>query len=117
MADMRILAPSCLFRALERIHTAQGQSRTRDNPVLPNGGESWQAGTARTITWTSQGTVGNLNIDLSTNGGSSWTNIMTGTANDGVHILTVPGTPTLSGGSGSGNPTEAPLTRRMATLL
>ena len=32
----------------------------------PNGGESWTVGTSHNITWTSTGTVGNVNIDYST---------------------------------------------------
>jgi hypothetical protein len=38
-----------------------------------------------------------VNIDYSTNGGSSWTAIVSGTANDGSHAWTVPSTATTQG--------------------
>ncbi|MFH0733773.1 MAG: T9SS type A sorting domain-containing protein [bacterium] len=41
----------------------------------PNGGEFWQAGTIKNITWTSS-VPGNLKIDYSSNNGSSWNNII-----------------------------------------
>ncbi len=56
----------------------------------PNGGESLTAGSSHTITWSTTGTVGNVKIQYSTNNGSSWTNIITSTANDGSHKWTVP---------------------------
>src|SRR3989339_961263 len=60
--------------------------------VTPNGSESWTAGSQQTVTWTSEGIVGNVNIDLSTNGGTSWTSIVSNTANDGTQTITVPST-------------------------
>ena len=56
----------------------------------PNGGESWEVGSVRNITWTSTGTVGNVMIDYSSDNGSYWTTIMASTANDGTHPWTVP---------------------------
>lgn len=56
----------------------------------PNGGETWDAGTAHNITWTSTGTVGNVKIEYSTNNGSSWTSVINSTANDGSHSWTLP---------------------------
>jgi len=61
--------------------------------TYPNGGETWTVGTTQTITWTSQGSVGNVNIDLSTNGGTNWTNLVSNTVNDGSQTVTVPNTP------------------------
>ncbi len=58
----------------------------------PNGGESWTIGTAHNITWTSTGTVGNLNIDYSTDSGTNWTAVATGEINDGSYSWTVPNT-------------------------
>ncbi|WMJ72965.1 CARDB domain-containing protein [Cytophagaceae bacterium ABcell3] len=40
--------------------------------VSGNGGEIWPASSIQEITWNSTGTVGNVNIRYSTNGGSSW---------------------------------------------
>ncbi len=51
----------------------------------PNGGEAWTPGSTQDITWTSTGTVGNVKIEYSTNGGSNWTSITASTDNDGSH--------------------------------
>jgi len=59
----------------------------------PNGGESWAAASTQEITWTSTGTVGNIDIIYSTNGGLNWNSIIVDTANDGSHLWTVPDTP------------------------
>jgi len=56
----------------------------------PNGGESWVAGSAHDITWSSTGTVANMKIEYSTNGGASFTSIAASTANDGIHPWTLP---------------------------
>jgi len=61
--------------------------------IYPNGGETWTVGETRTVQWTSQGSVGNVNIDLSTNSGSTWTTLVSNTANDGSQTITVPNTP------------------------
>jgi len=65
--------------------------------TYPNGGENLTAGSVATITWTWSGSFGTVNIDYSTNGGSTWTAIVTGTANDGSHAWTVPSTATTQG--------------------
>jgi len=65
--------------------------------TAPNGGETLNAGSTATITWTWSGSFGTVNIDYSTNGGSTWTNIVTGTANDGSQTWTVPSTATTQG--------------------
>ncbi|HEX7879705.1 MAG TPA: S8 family serine peptidase [Candidatus Eisenbacteria bacterium] len=65
--------------------------------TAPNGGESLTAGVATTITWTWSGSFTTVNIDYSTNGGSSWTSIVTATANDGSHSWTVPSAATTQG--------------------
>jgi hypothetical protein len=57
----------------------------------PNGGESWNAGSTHTITWTSTGAMGNVKIQYSTNNGSSWSTITSSTANDGSYSWTLPG--------------------------
>ena len=62
----------------------------------PNGGESWTAGSSQTITWTSSGTVGNVDILYSYNGGSSWNSVIADTANDGSYTWTVPDTPSTN---------------------
>lgn len=58
--------------------------------TAPNGGESWEVGSSHAIKWSTTGTVGNVKIDYSTNGGGSWTSITSSTANDGSYTWTVP---------------------------
>lgn len=65
--------------------------------TAPNGGESFAGGASTNITWSSVGSFTTVNIDYSTNGGTTWTNIVTGTANDGVHAWTVPSVATTQG--------------------
>lgn len=57
----------------------------------PNGGENWDAGSTQKITWGTTGVVGNVNVEYSTNAGSTWTTIATST-NDGMHNWIVPNT-------------------------
>ena len=61
--------------------------------TAPNGGESWEGGTAQNITWTSTGTINNVKIEYSTNSGSSWNTITASTTNSGSYNWTVPNTP------------------------
>ena len=52
----------------------------------PKGGETWRVNTNKTITWTSSGVSGNVNVYLSRDGGSSWGSapIIGNTSNDGT---------------------------------
>ncbi len=59
----------------------------------PNGGENLDVGSVYDITWTSEGTIGNVMIEYSTNGGSSWNMITALTENDGNYNWMVPDTP------------------------
>ncbi len=59
----------------------------------PNGGENWQTGSDHDITWTSSGTIGNVQIEYSTNNGSSWTEEIASTPDDGTHSWTIPDSP------------------------
>ena len=65
--------------------------------TAPNGGESLAAGSSTNITWTSTGTIANVKIEYSTNGGSTYTVITSSTTNDGSHAWTVPSTATTQG--------------------
>ncbi len=58
----------------------------------PNGGEYWLWGSSRTIHWSSSGITGNVRIDLSRNGGSTWETLFPNTANDGSEDWRVAGT-------------------------
>jgi Pregnancy-associated plasma protein-A/Viral BACON domain len=58
----------------------------------PNGGESWTAGSTRTISWSSTGSIVSVKIEYSLNNGSSWTTITSSTSNDGSASWSVPNT-------------------------
>ncbi|MCC7508454.1 MAG: hypothetical protein IT464_03650 [Planctomycetes bacterium] len=60
----------------------------------PNGGETLTVGQMVTITWTSAGSPGNLDIDLSVDSGANYTvNLATNTADDGTETVVVPNNP------------------------
>ncbi|MFI5372708.1 MAG: Ig-like domain repeat protein, partial [Candidatus Eisenbacteria bacterium] len=63
----------------------------------PNGGETWVSGSTQDITWTASDGSGIAGVDLeySTNGGSSWTSIATGQPNS-PYAWTVPNTPSTN---------------------
>lgn len=65
-------------------------------PVLtaPNGGQTWTIGTVQNITWTPSTYYSNVDIEYSTNNGSTWTTIVTNDANDGTYAWTIPNAPT-----------------------
>ncbi len=56
----------------------------------PNGGELLYSGLTHAITWTTTLVGGNVKIDLSQDGGSSYTQITGSTANTGSYTWTVP---------------------------
>lgn len=56
----------------------------------PNGGETYRSGKHYPIHWEWIGGVSTVNIQYSTDGGTTWTNIITGTTNDGDYNWTVP---------------------------
>jgi photosystem II stability/assembly factor-like uncharacterized protein len=61
--------------------------------VSPNGGENFEAGTQKAITWVSAG-ITNVSINYSTDDGSSWKVIITSTsASTGSYTWTVPNVP------------------------
>jgi hypothetical protein len=93
-----ISSTNCLVRVSDTATTANDTSNavfTIELPpsltvTSPNGGESWVKRSTHTITWTWTGTVGNVKIQYTMNGGSSWTTITSSTANDGSHQWTLP---------------------------
>jgi C1A family cysteine protease len=64
--------------------------------VSPNGGESWTVGDSRTLQWSSANLSGDVKIELSRNGGSSWETLFASTANDGSQSWTVSGAASTS---------------------
>jgi predicted methyltransferase len=62
----------------------------------PNGGNTLSAGNNYNITWSATN-VANVNLELSTNGGSSWNSIVTNiSATTGSYNWSVPATPTTT---------------------
>ncbi|MBM4171902.1 MAG: hypothetical protein FJ214_08555, partial [Ignavibacteria bacterium] len=57
--------------------------------TTPKGGEKWQAGTTRSITWNSQG-INAVNLDFTTNGGLSWNSIVRNYTNSGTYDWIIP---------------------------
>ncbi len=58
--------------------------------IYPNGGETCGIGTSQTISWSNTGTVGNVKIEYSINGGSILSNIISSTSNTGSYTWIVP---------------------------
>ena len=59
----------------------------------PRGIAWWQTGTQQTVTWTSQGDIGRVNIDLSTDAGKTWSSLAADVPNSGTRTITVPDRP------------------------
>lgn len=57
----------------------------------PSGGEEWLLGSTQTLRWASEGVTGNVNIELSRDGGSTWKPLFMNTANDGTQPWPVTG--------------------------
>jgi len=77
----------------------------------PNGAESWTVNSTQSITWSSQGSVGNVKLEYSVNSGTSWTTISSSTANDGSHAWMIPATTSTQGlvrisDAADGNPSD-----------
>ncbi len=62
----------------------------------PHGGESWLIGSTQNITWSTSGTVGNVKIEVSTDGGTNYSTIIASTPNTGSYSWTVPNAPSTS---------------------
>lgn len=56
----------------------------------PSGKDIWKAGIKKIVTWDSYGGVGRVDVDLSTDGGFTWTSLITNTDNDGNEAVNVP---------------------------
>lgn len=91
-APLASLNGKCVTGGLLNLDLAMGGTLPTITVTSPNGGEVWDAGSVRHITWTSTGTVGNVKIEYSTNNGGSWAAITASTANDGSYSWTVPET-------------------------
>jgi hypothetical protein len=58
--------------------------------TTPSGSTVWNAGTTQTVRWSSENAGTSVRVEYSTNGGSSWKTIATGTANDGALSWSIP---------------------------
>jgi hypothetical protein len=99
------------FRVTVRDNKAGGPANNSDDMVVtvnatagpfsvssPNTAVSYVGGSSQTITWAVAGTTSNgvncANVDIliSTNGGTTWTTLLTATPNDGTQAVTLPNT-------------------------
>ena len=53
--------------------------------TFPHGGEVWQSGANKVITWKSKSSTGNVKLDYSSDGGQSWNLITASTSNSGSY--------------------------------
>ena len=90
IADMND-ASTTIIMSGDYVITADFASSLSITVTSPNGGENWNTGSVQTITWTSSGITGGVCIDISRDGGSSWSEIITNTANDDSQSWTVAG--------------------------
>lgn len=87
-----------LVRAVARVrggNTAEAQLSIYHSHGLqiisPNGGEVWPEGSTQTIAWERCGDVADhVSLSYSFNAGSSWTEIIASTPNDGLYLWTLP---------------------------
>lgn len=56
----------------------------------PNGGETWQARTSKTITWNSTGNINSVRLEYSLNGSGAWIIIASSIANNGSFTWSLP---------------------------
>lgn len=99
------------FRMTVRDNRAGGSANNSDDVILtvngtagpfavsaPNTAVSWNGGSSQTVTWNVAGTTANgvncANVDIliSTNGGTTWSTLLAATPNDGTQVITVPNT-------------------------
>jgi hypothetical protein len=62
----------------------------------PNGGEDWQVDSTYDITWTSINTSGGVQIEYSTDSGSSWLDVIASMPDTGAYPWVIPDTPSDS---------------------
>ena len=56
----------------------------------PNGGNTWTAGAPATVTWSTTGIVGTVNIDLTVDGGNAYQSLASNVTNASSKTITVP---------------------------
>ncbi len=100
------------FRLTVRDNRAGGSANNSDDMIVtvngtagpfsvsaPNTAVSYVGGSSQTVTWVVAGTTANnvncANVDIliSTNGGTTWSILLAATPNDGAQAVTIPNTP------------------------
>ncbi len=97
IAEIQVEWPSGIIQTLNNISINQYLTITEPEQksitvTLPNGGEILEVGAANEIKWNSTGAITSVDIEYSTDNGTSWTNIITSTANDNIYEWIVPDT-------------------------
>jgi hypothetical protein len=69
---------------------------TVTRPNGGTGGESWTVGEKHVIHWNWAGSISSVDLEYSTDGGSTWNVILSGTTNDGDALWAVPNTPSIT---------------------
>ncbi len=64
--------------------------------LTPNGGETFVAGTKTNISWDWEGSISNVKLEYSTDGGTNWTSIVSSVTNEGTYLWTVPNVSTTN---------------------
>jgi len=83
-----LLNPTIIYDASNANFTINGIKLTS-----PNGGEVWEVGQAYPINWTTQGTIGNIKLEYSTDNGATYTGTVVASVASslGTYSWTVPG--------------------------
>jgi hypothetical protein len=94
---------NCVIRVTDTDGSPSGTSGTfsiSEQPYVtvtsPSTGDDWQIGTQQHIQWSSSGTSGSVAIEISRDGGGTWSTIESSTTDDGDHPWTVTGPPSTN---------------------
>ena len=83
-----------MFRNQNRQQTGGNKNKLVSGTITvssPKGGENWIVGSTQTLIWTSDGVSGNVKIELSRDGGSTWNGIVESTPVAGNQTWNVTG--------------------------
>ncbi|MBO9699961.1 MAG: T9SS type A sorting domain-containing protein [Sporocytophaga sp.] len=95
------ISKSCRIKVVSTVSNISSENTTpftvnnglKSFEVLsPIGGETWPTGSAKTILWESTGSISNVDLKYSIDGGTSWNNIAYNIKNSGSYNWTLPAT-------------------------